>query len=145
MAASVSFGGRSRTRAVRFKRVFILDPDEPWGRVVQRELASNGYRVHLLTNPDDAMDRFRERQTDLVILSTGVGNWQLQSVCRGLEGMNPPPRVILVLGPQDPDQGEATRYLSPAATLRRPCSAQEIADAVRKHVGKPWADLPDAT
>ncbi len=134
---------RPGTRAVRFKRIFVLDPDEMWGRKVQKELATGGYRVIYFSNPDDAYPRLFERPADLVVVAKAVGTWALETLRRYVGALRTKPEIILIEDGNSAPAFESMCLLKPSATLTRPCSARHVLEQAARLLGPPWVDLEE--
>lgn len=134
---------RPGTRAVRFRKIFVLDPDEMWGRKVQKDLAVAGYRVVYYANPDVLYPRLFERPADLVIVAKSVGSWALETLHRYVSALKKKPEIILVEDGNSAPAFESICLMRPSATLTRPCSARQVVEATVQLLGPPWVDLEE--
>ncbi len=132
----VQLEDRPQEAGPRTKAVLIADADFREGAFIRNSLESCGYDVSLWLDAVDALDRFRLRPFDLVVLSTNLGPKQLELLLEELRPKRNPPKVILIA---DEDEGDAAGrcFLKFLAVVNRPFQLSEVADIVEHLIGAP--------
>lgn len=76
-------------------RVLVLDDEPQILRVVAAYLEKEGYLVHTSTNGEDALEKFRKRPYDLVVLDLMLPGMSGEELCQHLRKTSSVPIIML--------------------------------------------------
>ena len=118
--------------------ILILDDEEMVRKVTAGMLESLGFRVHTASDGKEAIRYFEtsHKKTDLVLLDLVLPEMSGSAVFEALRKIDPDVRILLFSGYSE--EGDATMLLKKGARgfLRKPFSLNDLADAVKKAMGK---------
>jgi DNA-binding response OmpR family regulator len=115
------------------KSVLIADADWKEAAGIRNSLDACGYDVSAWTGPEEARDRLRVRNYDVVVITTNLQKG-MDAIIEDLRPKKVPPKVILIA---DEDEGDAASrcFLRTVVVLNRPFKVGEVADIVEHLIG----------
>jgi CheY-like chemotaxis protein len=111
--------------------VLVVEDDESMRTLLKRMLERNGFAVITAINGRDGVERFREREVDIVVTDMMMPELDGAELIRALRGKWPDVRIIAISGVEYP-------YLRMAigcgakATLRKPVEASQLVQTVQR-------------
>jgi GAF domain-containing protein/CheY-like chemotaxis protein len=111
-------------------RCLVVDDEEAVATVLGDMLLAEGHRVDVVDNGQEALERFREAQFDLVLTDLampGMSGWE---VARAIKDVRTTACVVLVTGFGVELSGEDLRKNSVDLVLAKPVRLQDIESAV---------------
>ncbi|MCC7205666.1 MAG: response regulator [Anaerolineae bacterium] len=79
------------------RRILVVDDDKPLCNMMATALANAGYAVATAFSGEEALDRYREQQPDLVILDFAMPGMNGFEVCTEIRRLDPPHHRTLVV------------------------------------------------
>ncbi len=128
-----SLGERPSTRHVRLKKVLVVDRDPFWGQAIQAALEQSGYYLNRVSEPWEGRRRAFERAYDLVVPCDSLGEGAIHAIMDELTRRRESPPVLVV-----GSAGRKVEGVPVFSILQRPCTIEEVVDAVRALAGAPW-------
>jgi DNA-binding response OmpR family regulator len=128
------------TRHVRFKQVLLVDRDEELGSSIRQAISASPYLSRIATDIGNAVCSISRDEVDLVVVSSLVGDRSLHVLLRELEALPTPPPVLLLAYLHGESRWTAWRSLPLVSIVRTPFAPEDVLDAVRALIGKPWEE-----
>jgi CheY-like chemotaxis protein len=118
------------------RRVLLLDDDLSMQRLVSTLLRRNGYRVDVVSNGRDALERIEQFNYDALLLDVMTPTEGAVTVIRTLREKKPEllGRVVLVTGATDSLIREPAKDVY--AVLHKPFETRQLLELVSKLVAK---------
>lgn len=118
------------------KAILIADGNYKEGALIRNSLEACGYDVSCWCDVDDARERLKAKNYDIVTFSTNVGSKSMDALLEDLRARKVPPKVILIA---DEDEGDAAArcFLRTVVVVNRPFKVGEVADIVEHLIGAP--------
>ena len=116
------------------KGILIVDADPPEAATLRNSLDASGYDVSCWLDPNDARDRLKVRNYDVVIFSTNIGDKGMDALLEDLRPRKVPPKVVLIAG-EDEGDAAARCFLRTVILVNRPFKVGEVADIVEHLIG----------
>ena|ERR1041384_5122868 len=118
------------------KSVLIANTSYREGGQIRNSLEACGYEVSAWTDVQDARERLKVRNYDVVTFSTNLGGKGMDGLLEDLRARKVPPKVILIA---DEDEGDAAArcFLRTVVVVNRPFKIGEVADIVEHLIGAP--------
>jgi DNA-binding response OmpR family regulator len=118
------------------KAILIANTNYKECSSVRNSLEGAGYDVSCWTDVNDARERLKVRNFDVVTFSTNLGPKGMDDLLGDLRARKVPPKVILIA---DEDEGDAAArcFLRTVVVVNRPFKIGEVADIVEHLVGQP--------
>lgn len=113
--------------------ILLVDDDDGVRKVMHRTLVNAGYEVDDAANGDLAVQAYRQRASDLVIIDIVMPDKEGLETVRDLRALAPGVKIIAISGG---GFGRAADYLEmavmfgAASVLSKPFTAEELLDAV---------------
>lgn len=112
--------------------VLVVDDDHQQCAVLERHLGSSGYNVLTASNMQDALERFRQERTDVVITDLYLGKDDGLRVVEAVHALDPDCPVLVITGhPEMTSAIEAVR-LGVFAYLRKPLQLEALVDRLHE-------------
>jgi DNA-binding response OmpR family regulator len=128
-------------------RVLLVDDDPVIVRLLEVNFRLEGYAIETATRGEEALDKARANQPDLIVLDVmmpGIDGWE---VCRRLRedpGLADVPVIFLSARAQEDDR-ERGRALGVVDYLTKPFDPTALLETVRVHLGgAPGEPVDDA-
>jgi DNA-binding response OmpR family regulator len=117
------------------KSILIVDTDYREGAQLRNSLEACGYEVSCWLDAEDARERLKTRNFDVVVFSTNLEKG-MDLLLEDLRSRKVPPKVILIA---DEDEGDAASrcFLRVVVLVNRPFKIGEVADNVEHLIGAP--------
>ena len=117
------------------KGVLIVNTNYKECSSIRNSLEGCGYDVSSWIDPNDARERLKVRNFDVVACSTNLGKG-MDGLLEDLRARKIPPKVILIA---DEDEGDAAArcFLRTVVVVNRPFKIGEVADIVEHLIGQP--------
>ncbi|HEX7897535.1 MAG TPA: response regulator [Planctomycetota bacterium] len=116
------------------KGILICDADPKEAATLRNSLDAAGYDVSCWIEPNDARDRLKARNYDVVIFSTNLSDKGMDSLLEDLRPRKVPPKVVLIAG-EDEGDAAARCFLRTVILVNRPFKVGEVADIVEHLIG----------
>jgi DNA-binding response OmpR family regulator len=118
------------------KAVLIANTNYKECSSIRNSLEGCGYDVSVWTDVNDARDRLKVRNFEVVTFSTNIGPKAMDDLLGDLRARKVPPKVILIA---DEDEGDAAArcFLRTVVVVNRPFKIGEVADIVEHLIGQP--------
>jgi two-component system alkaline phosphatase synthesis response regulator PhoP len=128
--------------------ILLADDEEDVSLVARTRLEVNGFEVVTAADGAEALDRFRERRPDLVLLDLRMPRMNGYEVCQVLK-TDPATRdvpVIIFSASSSQSQELERRCLELGADdyIRKPYNAEQLVARVRKQLARCPAEARDA-
>jgi DNA-binding response OmpR family regulator len=123
-------------------RVLVVDDDPVIVRLLEVNLNLDGYEVETATRGEQALERARETNPDLLILDVmmpGLDGWDTCRRLREQPRFAETPVVFLSARSQDDDRSKGLD-LGPVAYLTKPFDPIRLMELVRRMLGAQRAD-----
>jgi DNA-binding response OmpR family regulator len=123
-------------------RVLVVDDDPVIVRLLEVNLALDGYEVETATRGEQALERATETSPDLLILDVmmpGLDGWDTCRRLREQPRFADTPVVFLSARSQDDDRGKGLD-LGPVAYLTKPFDPIRLSELVRRMLGAQTLD-----
>ncbi len=119
------------------ERVLVVDDDRLQREVARELLETLGYRVEVAASGEEAVDRLKEYQADLLVLDMVLeeGSDGAETFKQVLK-MKPHQRAIVVSGFSESDQVKEALALGAGVYLRKPVTLEKLAKAVREELDR---------
>ena len=140
MAPSPESDPRSPTRAVRLRKILVIDRDAFWGPAIRMALEESGYYPNLVVDAREGCRRSMERVYDGVIVSASLGQAAVWAILDTLSRRTSPPAAVVLAGADDPESEQNWARVPCLWVLHRPYAVEDVVDAARALVGVPWSD-----
>ncbi len=116
------------------KSVLIANTSYREGGQIRNSLEACGYEVSAWADVQDARERLKTRNYDVVTFSTNLGGKGMDGLLEDLRARKVPPKVILIA---DEDEGDAAArcFLRTVVVVNRPFKIGEVADIVEHLIG----------
>ncbi len=118
------------------KGILIADSDPKEAALLRNSLEACGYDVSCWLDSNDARERLKARNYDVVIFSTNLGDQGMTTLLEDLRPRKVPPKVVLVAG-EDEGDAAARCFLRTVILVNRPFKVGEVADIVEHLIGPP--------
>ena len=111
----------------------FVDDEASVARLNMQRLQNLGYRVHIETDPEDALRAFaaRPEQFDLVITDMTMPRMTGDKLSRKIMEIRPDAKIILCTGYSERISEEEALALGIAGYMEKPVDMQALAEAVR--------------
>jgi len=117
------------------KKVLLVGLEEERGLLIRDALAAVGYRLQLAAGPLDAIRQLHEKEVDLLVVSTLVGEAALKSLRTDLEALENASRVLVVGTLADEAEWKAWQSPPRRLLLREPFDMDDVIEAVGALIG----------
>ena len=77
-------------------RILVADDDPELGKIVQSELRSYGYDVHVVENGEDAISQLKQRDFDIAVLDISMPKVDGFGVLRFIRREKPATKVMML-------------------------------------------------
>jgi DNA-binding NtrC family response regulator len=118
-----------------------LQSDVELGERWKQGLESSGHQVVAVSETGDGVDQIREGGIDIVIVDSLAWGTALETMVAAMERLPDSPPLVLVSS--SPDAPEVSARIGAAAFLPKPCSAEELHEAVHRFAGIPSSSMVD--
>lgn len=118
------------------KGILIADADPKEAALLRNSLEACGYDVSCWLDSNDARERLKVRNYDVVVFSTNLGEQGMNTLLEDLRPRKVPPKVVLVAG-EDEGDAAARCFLRTVILVNRPFKVGEVADIVEHLIGPP--------
>lgn len=116
----------------------LLAEDEPVIRdLLGHLLRGQGFAVWSAADGREALEVYQRHRDDIraVLLDVHMPRLDGPQTLRALRQLDPEVRCCFITGSAGGDEEEALRALGPAAVLHKPCTPEELAEALRRAIG----------
>lgn len=128
-----------RTTSVsRARRILVVEDSEDLRQLYAIWLRDRGYDVFEAEDGREAWDLILKVRPDVVLLDLGlpsVDGWKVATLLR-LDRRRRVPALIAVTGQVEPDAIQGARDAGVDAVLLKPCTAEDIANAVEAELAR---------
>lgn len=121
--------------------VLLLQSDPALGETWRIGLESSGHTVVVVTRTLEGVDQVRGGGIDIVIIDSLEWGAELEEMVAAMERLPDSPPLVLVSS--SPNAPEISARIGAAAFLAKPCSAEELHEAVHRFSGIPSSDMVD--
>jgi CheY-like chemotaxis protein len=121
----------------------LLAEDEPVIRdLLGHLLRGKGFAVRSVADGREALAVYERHRDDIraVLLDVHMPRLDGPQTLRALRQLDPEVRCCFITGTAGSDEEEALRALGPVAVLHKPCTPEELADALRQAMGESAAE-----
>ena len=116
------------------KGILIVNADPKEAATLRNSLDAAGYDISCWLEPNDARERLKTRNYDVVVFSTNLGDKGMDSLLEDLRPRKVPPKVVLIAG-EDEGDAAARCFLRTVILVNRPFKVGEVADIVEHLIG----------
>jgi DNA-binding response OmpR family regulator len=121
--------------------VLLLQADRKLGATWAKGLEASGHQVVAVTETTDGVDQIRGGGIDIIIVDSLEWGPGLDAMVEAMEQLpDSPPLVLVSSSPRAP---EVSARIGAAAFLAKPCSADELHEAVHRFAGIPDSAMVD--
>lgn len=104
-------------------------------------LEASGHTVVAVTRTYEGVDQVREGGIDIVIVDSLEWGTELETMVAAMERLPDSPPLVLVSS--SPDAPEVSARIGAAAFLPKPCTPEDLHEAVHRFSGIPARDMVD--
>jgi len=122
----------------RHKQILLIGSADPMAGIPYQALPRRWYRVAVVADDDEALQRLRQDPPDLVLLDATLAHNDVGAVCVTLQGQDPPVPLI-IFARSKPHVRQLAKLCMPVplcATLIKPCAPTDLTSTVSKLVRK---------
>jgi two-component system, NtrC family, response regulator AtoC len=113
-------------------RVLLVDDDESLRRLVPHQLTRSGFEVNTAANGNEAIEKVRETDFDVVLLDIRMPGLSGIDTLRQIRQVEDPPEVIMLTADTSLSAGIEAMRLGAYDYLSKPSTMEEIEAVVRK-------------
>jgi len=124
----------------RHKQILLIGRADPMAGIPYQALSRSAYRVAVVADDDEALQRLRQDPPDLVLLDATLSHNDTAAVCAALQDQDLPiPLIVFVKSKRHARQSEKLWAEVPlCVTLTKPCLPTDLKSVVSKLIRKVW-------
>lgn len=125
---------RKETEPSQPKRVLAVDDQRVTLLVVRRILLNAGLEADTASSREEALQRLREREYDLVLLDIGIPGSPVEETVRRVREQRPKAVVLLMTGGASQFEVERARAMGAVGPVLKPFEPKALVEAVRSRL-----------
>ena len=113
-------------------RILVVDDEEKFVDYLSKRLINQGYDVSTSLNGEDAIEKVKQFNYDVVILDVLMPGIDGIEALREIKGLKPLTEVIMLTGHASVESGIEGMKLGAYDYLMKPCETQELVSKINK-------------